>query len=79
LALELWGRDSAFRGSVAPIFYDRGGEQVTIPAIFMRAIYQTVAGACCVGCRHSHVLVPPQETNKKEAGQKDGETEAQAS
>ncbi len=79
LALELWGRDSAFRGSIAPIFYDRGGEQVTIPAIFMRAIYQTVAGACCVGCRHSHVLVPPQETNRKEEGQKDGETEAQGS
>src|SRR5579859_5679398 len=69
LALELWGRDAGFRGSVVPLFYSRSAEQLTIPAAFVHAVRQTVAGACCIGCcRHSHLLFPCQETIIKEAG-----------
>ena len=59
LALELWGRDKGFSGSVIPLFYTRSGEPLTITGTFSHAVKQTVAAACCIGCRHTHVLQPP--------------------
>lgn len=56
LGLELWGRDQAFRGSVLPAFYTRGGEESAIPEVFRAAVRAAVEGACCVGCRDSHYL-----------------------
>lgn len=70
LALELWGRDAGFRGSVAPIFHNRAGEKLTISAAFLPAVKQTLAGSCCIGCsRHTHVLVPPQHACADAPGQ----------
>lgn len=80
LALELWGRDAGFRGSVVPLFFSRAGEKLTIPAQFVQAIKQMTGASCCIGCRHSHVLDPPkaEEPVIKEWRQTDGRTESKA-
>ena len=56
LELELWGRDRHLQGMVAPTFYSRGGEQMAAPDRFHDAILFVTAGACCCGCRHTHLL-----------------------
>src|SRR5579859_4100106 len=82
LALELWGRDAGFRGSIVPIFFTRAGEKLAIPEQYAQALRQTTGAACCIGCRHSHVLVPPKAaaagTSMKEWRQTDGGTESKA-
>jgi hypothetical protein len=80
LALELWGRDAGFRGSVVPLFFTRAGEKLMLPAQFLQALQQITGASCCIGCRHSHVLVPPkaEETVIKEWRQADGRTESKA-
>lgn len=60
LELELWGKDAAFRGSVCPLFYDRGGDPLKLPDAFEDAVRRAVAGVSCCGCEHSHLLVPPE-------------------
>ncbi len=56
LEMKLWDKDKEFQGCVAPIFYDRGGDQVEAPSRFHDAILRLTAGACCVGCRHIHLM-----------------------
>jgi hypothetical protein len=58
LEMELWGKDSAFRGVVCPAFYTRAGEGVTLPEGLQEAIAQMTAAVCCLQCRHCHVLGP---------------------
>jgi hypothetical protein len=58
LEMELWGKDVAFRGVVSPVFYTRSGETVALPQDFQRAVAQITAAACCLGCRHCHLLAP---------------------
>lgn len=58
LELELWGKDVGFRGAVSPVFYTRAGESVALPQAFQRAVAQITAAACCLGCRHCHLLGP---------------------
>ena len=58
LEMELWGKDATYRGSVAPVFYSRGGEVATLPAGFQNAAALITAAVCCVGCRHCHLLQP---------------------
>jgi hypothetical protein len=58
LEMELWGKDAAFCGAVSPVFYSRSGEIVRVPSQFERAIVQLTAAACCLGCRHCHLLAP---------------------
>ncbi len=59
LAHDLWKQDQrALRGSVAPVFYSRAGEVVTLPAHFESAIRKVTACVCCIGCKHTHVGVP---------------------
>lgn len=58
LEMELWGKDAAFRGAVSPVFYSRSGEIVAVPNHLERAIVQLSAAACCVACRHCHLLAP---------------------
>jgi hypothetical protein len=41
---------------VAPVFYNRSGEITPLPGQFHEAVLKVIEGACCVGCRHSHVL-----------------------
>jgi hypothetical protein len=70
LSVDLWKEENrGLRGKVAPIFYSRAGEVLPIPPPFEDAIRKTTAAACCVGCKHTHVGVPPvvmvnQVTNK---------------
>ncbi len=56
LEMKLCDKDKQFQGSVAPVFYSRGGDQLEAPARFHDAILRLTAGACCVGCRHIHLM-----------------------
>jgi hypothetical protein len=56
LEMELWRKDSRLRGMVAPVFYNRSGEQTAPSDQFHDAILRATAGACCCGCRHTHLL-----------------------
>jgi hypothetical protein len=58
LELELWSKDSQFRGSIFPVFYTRSGEAADIPKEFQRAAALITAAASCIGCRHCHLLQP---------------------
>lgn len=58
LEMELWGNDVAFRGSVSPVFYTRGGERVVLPNDFQEAATRITSSVCCLGCRHCHLLGP---------------------
>jgi hypothetical protein len=49
----------ALQGRVTPIFYDRAGEVLPLPQRFEGAIRKITAATCCVGCKHTHVGVPP--------------------
>jgi hypothetical protein len=62
LQMDLWGKDASFRGHVCPVFYDRGGDRLTIPAEFEQAVRDAIAGVCCCGCEHTHLLAPPEMT-----------------
>jgi hypothetical protein len=60
LPLDLWKEEhSALRGKLTPVFYDRAGEVLHLPQRFEEAIRKVTAAVCCVGCKHSHVGVPP--------------------
>jgi len=60
LPIDLW-RDEhrALRDKLTPIFYNRAGEVLRLPQRFEDAIRKVTAAVCCVGCKHSHVGVPP--------------------
>ena len=58
LEMEPWGKDAGFRGAVCPVFYSRAGEILAVPAELGWAVASVTTGACCVGCRHSHLLEP---------------------
>ena len=49
----------ALQGKVTPIFYDRAGEVLPLPQRFEEAIRKITAAVCCVGCKHTHVGIPP--------------------
>jgi hypothetical protein len=60
LPLDLWKEEHrALRGKLTPVFYNRAGEVLHLPQRFEEAIRKVTAAACCVGCRHSHVGLPP--------------------
>jgi hypothetical protein len=56
LEMELWGKDRHLQEMVAPVFYNRSGEQIAAPDQFHDAILRVTAGVCCCGCRHTHLL-----------------------
>ena len=60
LPLDLW-RDEhrVLRGKLTPIFYSRAGEVLHLPQLFEETIKKVTSAVCCVGCKHSHVGVPP--------------------
>jgi hypothetical protein len=58
LEMDLWGKDAAYRGTVAPVFFSRAGEIATLPAEFQNAAALITAAVCCLGCRHCHLLQP---------------------
>ncbi len=60
LPLDLWKEEHrALRGKLTPIFYTRAGEVLQLPQRFEEAIRNVTAAVCCIGCKHSHVGVPP--------------------
>ena len=60
LSIDLWKVENrGLRGKLAPVFYSRAGEVVPLPPPFNDAIRKTTAAVCCVGCKHTHVGVPP--------------------
>jgi hypothetical protein len=62
LELELWGKDAEFCGAVCPVFYARSGEVVALPEAFQEAAARITTAACCIGCRHCHLLEPRPAT-----------------
>jgi hypothetical protein len=66
LEMELWGKDAAYRGSVAPVFYNRAGEIAAVSADFENAAALITAAVCCTGCRHCHILQPEAPATKIE-------------
>jgi len=60
LSFDLWKDEHrALRGKLTPIFYNRAGEVLHLPQRFEEATRKVTASVCCVGCKHSHVGVPP--------------------
>ena len=60
LPLDLWKEEHrALRGKLTPVFYNRAGEVLHLPQRFEEAIRNVTAAVCCIGCKHSHVGVPP--------------------
>jgi hypothetical protein len=64
LEMELWGKDAAYRGTVAPVFYSRAGEIAAVPAEFQAVAALITAAVCCTGCRHCHLLKPEELADK---------------
>jgi hypothetical protein len=62
LAMELWGKDGQFRGSVLPAFHTRSGESLLVPEKFEEAARKVIAAANCLGCQHCHLAQPPSVT-----------------
>lgn len=58
LELELWGKDSQFRGAVCPVFYTRSGEPIALLDPFQEAARKITSAVSCIGCRHCHLLEP---------------------
>ena len=60
LPVDLWKEEyRPFREKVTPVFYSRSGEVLPLPSRFEQAIRRITASTCCIGCKHSHVGVPP--------------------
>ena len=60
LPIDLWKDEHrALRGKLTPVFYNRAGEPRHLPQRFEEAIKKVTAAVCCIGCKHSHVGVPP--------------------
>jgi hypothetical protein len=69
LPRDLWKQDQRLlRSNVAPVFYSRAGEVASLPERFDLAIRNITACVCCVGCKHSHVGVPPGATTAAHEG-----------
>ena len=60
LPFDLWKDEHrALRGKVTPTFYNRAGEVLPLPQRFEEAVRKVTSAVCCIGCKHSHVGVPP--------------------
>jgi hypothetical protein len=58
LEMELWGKDSGFRGTLCPVFYTRAGESAALREAFQSPVSRMTAAVCCLRCRHCHLLNP---------------------
>jgi hypothetical protein len=60
LTVDLWKVEhQGLRGKMAPTFYSRAGEVLPLPQKLEEAIRQITSAACCIGCKHVHLGVPP--------------------
>lgn len=60
LELDLFGRDKAQAGHVAPAFFSLAGEPVIIPELFVGVVRAATKGVNCSGCSHAHYLRNPR-------------------
>src|SRR5260370_20448298 len=60
LAVELWKEEQRkLRGSISPVFYTPAGEIKQLPDMFEDAVRRMTGALSCLGCKHTHVAVPP--------------------
>lgn len=60
LPVDLWKEEHRkIRGELTPNFYSRSGEALPLPPRFEEGIRRITAAVCCIGCKHTHVGVPP--------------------
>jgi hypothetical protein len=60
LFIDLWNPENKrLRGSIAPVFYTQAGEIQRHPERFDDAIRKITGVIACLGCKHTHVAVPP--------------------
>src|SRR5580658_576998 len=60
LPLDLWREEHrVLRGKLTPIFNNRAGEVLHLQQRFEDVIGKVTAAVCCIGCKHTHVGVPP--------------------
>ena len=59
LELDLYGKDKAQAGRVAPTFYSLAGEPLAIPEKFLAVIRAATKAANCSNCSHTHYLRKP--------------------
>jgi hypothetical protein len=65
LPLELWREEHrTLRGQLAPIFYTRAGEAMEMPQRFEEAVRKITAAVCCIGCKHTHIGIPPKTADE---------------
>ena len=63
LAVDLWNPENKrLLGSIAPVFYSQAGEIRRHPGRFDDAIRKITGALACLGCKHTHVAVPPSIT-----------------
>jgi hypothetical protein len=61
LAVELWRPENRdLRGNITPVFYTLAGETRQVPKAFEGPIRVVTGALSCVGCKHTHVAIPPQ-------------------
>jgi hypothetical protein len=59
LSLELWGRDRAAAGQIAPEFFTRSGERNEIPSPFVGIVKAVTRGATSIRCDRAQYAVAP--------------------
>ena len=59
LERELWGKDKMYRGGIAPTFYQRSGEELSVPEQFKMAVFKMTEGVTCTRCSHPHLIEAP--------------------
>ena len=63
LAIDLWNPENKrLRGSIAPVFYTSAGEIRRHPKRFDDGIRKITGALACLGCKDTHVAVPPPIT-----------------
>ncbi len=66
---ELWGKDKKYRGSVAPCFLGRNGEELVPPQRFQIAIFKVVEGVTSIGCHQPYLLEAPLPDSREKHDQ----------
>ncbi len=60
LPLELTRAEKDMAGQILPEFFNKAGERMEIPLVFVSVVKAAVRGANCVGCTHQHYVTAPK-------------------
>jgi hypothetical protein len=60
LPLELTGAEKNMAGEILPEFFNKAGEPIGIPALFVGVVKAAVRGANCLNCTHQHYVAAPK-------------------